>query len=75
MTSTESSTEYNVIDPASWVYKLNLECVDEEDGSMTIHIEWNELDPDLAYWTSLGSEGQEEFIMTALRNALEQYGA
>lgn len=74
MTSKEFSTEFDATDPASWVFKLNLECVDEEDGSMTIHIEWDETDPDLAYWTSLGPEGQEEFIITALRNALDHYG-
>lgn len=73
MTSKESSSEYDATDPTSWVYKLNLECIDEEDGSMTIHIEWDENDPDLAYWTALGSEGQEDFIMTALRNAFDTY--
>ena len=53
----------------SWVYKLNMDCVEEEDGSMTIHIEWDEKDPDLLYWTSLGPKGQEDFILTALRSA------
>ena len=53
----------------SWVYKLNLDCVEEEDGSMTINIEWDEKDPDLQYWTSLGPKGQEDFILTALRSA------
>jgi hypothetical protein len=40
---------------------------------MTIHIEWDENDPELNYWTSLGPEGQEEFILTALRNACAAY--
>ena len=53
----------------SWVYKLNLDCVEEEDGSMTIHIEWDEKDPDLQYWTNLGPKKQENFILTALRSA------
>ena len=53
----------------SWVHKLNLECIEEEDGSMTIHIEWDEKDPDLQYWTHLGAEGQENLILTALRSA------
>jgi len=53
----------------SWVYKLNMDCVEEEDGSMTIHIEWDEKDPDLQYWTNLGAKGQEDFILTALRSA------
>ena len=40
---------------------------------MTIHIEWDENDLDLAYWISLGPQGQEEFILTALRNACAAY--
>jgi hypothetical protein len=37
---------------------------------MTIHIEWDETDPDLEYWTSLGEEGQKTFMIDALHNAL-----
>ena len=55
------------------IEKLQIECIDEEDGSMTIHIEWNENDPDLQWWTNLGAEGQEEFMMTALREACASY--
>jgi hypothetical protein len=55
----------------SWVYKLNLECVEEEDGTMSINIEWDEKDPDLQYWTNLGPKGQEDFILTALRSACD----
>jgi hypothetical protein len=55
----------------SWICKLNLECIEEEDGTMTIHIEWDEKDPDLQYWTNLGQKGQENFILTALRSACE----
>ncbi len=40
---------------------------------MTIHIEWDEKDPDLAYWTSLDSKGQEDFVLTALREACAAY--
>ena len=57
----------------SWIEKLKLECIDEEDGTMSINIEWDENDPELDYWTSLGPEGQEEFILTALRNACAAY--
>jgi len=57
----------------SWIEKLKLECIDEPDGTMTIQIEWDENDPDLDYWTSLGAEGQEQFILTALRNACAAY--
>jgi len=60
--------------PASWVYKLHIEVVDEEDGSGTIQIEWDETDPDLNYWNSLGKEGQEKFIMDALHASFENLG-
>jgi len=57
----------------NWIEKLKLECIDEDDGGMSINIEWDENDPDLDYWTSLGPEGQEEFVLTALRNACAAY--
>jgi hypothetical protein len=57
-----------MLNPSS-IEKLKIECIDEDDGSMTIHIEWDENDPDLQWWTNLGAEGQEEFMMTALREA------
>jgi hypothetical protein len=57
----------------NWIEKLKLECIDEEDGTMSINIEWDENDPELDYWTSLGPQGQEKFILTALRNACAVY--
>lgn len=54
----------------SWIEKLNLEVIDEEDGGCTIHIEWDAEDPDLAEWTSWGEEGQKTFIIESLRQAL-----
>lgn len=51
--------------------KLNIECIDEEDGGCTIQIEWDEADPDLQWWTDLGPEGQEAFIINSLYAALE----
>jgi hypothetical protein len=64
----------NTFDPASWVYKLHIEVINEEDGSATIQIEWDETDPDLDYWNSLGKEGQEKFIMDALHVSFENLG-
>ena len=55
----------------SWTKKLTIECIDEPDGTMTLHVEWDENDPDLAYLTSLGPQGQKDFILTALRLACE----
>jgi hypothetical protein len=64
----------DTFDPASWVYKLHIEVIDEEDGSGTIQIEWDETDPELDYWTSLGKGGQEKFIMDALHASFENLG-
>jgi len=58
---------------AEWVKKLQIECIDEDDGSMTIQIDWDETDPDLQWWTQLGKEGQETFVIDALWAALECY--
>jgi len=55
----------------NWIEKLKIDCIDEEDNSMTIHIEWDEHDPDLEYWTSLGEEGQKTFMIDALYNAIQ----
>jgi hypothetical protein len=53
--------------------KLQINCIDEEDGSMTIHIEWNENDPDLQWWTDLGPQGQESFMINSLQKVLDCY--
>jgi hypothetical protein len=58
---------------SNWIEKLTIECIDEEDGSMSINIEWDETDPELDYWNSLGKEGQEKFILDALTKAIEKY--
>ena len=64
----------DTFDPAGWVHKLHIEVIDEEDGSVTIAIEWDETDPDLDYWNSLGKEGQEKFIMDALHASIKNLG-
>ena len=61
-------------DPAGWVFKLNMEFTEEEDGSATISMQWDETDPDLDYWNSLGKKGQEKFIMDALYASFENLG-
>ena len=53
----------------NWTEKLTIEVIDEEDGGCTIQIDWDETDPDLAEWTSWGPEGQEAFVLDALRAA------
>ena len=57
----------------TWIEKLEVEVIDEEDGGCTICIHWDNKDPDLEYWTSLGEEGQKSFIIEALTNALTCY--
>jgi len=58
---------------ASSIDKLKIECLDEPDGTMSINITWDENDPDLEFWTSLGPEGQETFMLSALREACAPY--
>jgi len=64
----------DAFDPVNWVCKLHIEVINEEDGSATIQIEWDETDPDLDYWNSLGKEGQEKFIMDALYALFKNLG-
>ena len=58
---------------AEWVKKLRIECIDEDDGSMTIQIDWDKNDPNLQWWTQLGEESQKTFVIDALWAALECY--
>ncbi len=55
------------------INKLKIEFIDEEDGLAAIHIDWDENDPDLQWWTDLGPEGQETLMINALREALDCY--
>ena len=67
-TSSWATCNLNSID------RLQINCIDEEDGSMTIHIEWDENDPDLQWWTNLGPESQKTFMIKALTDACDCYG-
>lgn len=58
----------------SSIEKLKIEFIEEDDGSGTIHIEWDGEDPDLQWWTDLGPEGQESFILDALYEACFNHG-
>ena len=66
----EETTVVEEFDPVSWVSKLQVEFIDEEDGSGTINIEWDETDPDLDYWNSLGDEGRKKFVIESLKAAI-----
>lgn len=44
--------------------------MEEKDGSGTIHINWDETDPDLQWWNDLGENGQKSFILDSLHRVL-----
>ena len=69
MQKTSSWATYN---PNS-INKLQIEFIEEEDGTGTINIDWDETDPDLQWWTDLGPEDQESFIIDSLREACDCY--
>ena len=56
---------------ASWINKLQVEVIDQEDGGCTICIEWDDADPDLAEWTSWGEQRQQDFFLKALKTAVD----
>ena len=68
----QKTSSWGMCNPNS-IDKLQVEFIDEEDGSATIHIEWDETDPDLQWWTDLGPEGQKTFMIDALQQALDCY--
>lgn len=73
----ETNKEYRAelwatgLNPES-VFKLDIKFIEEQDGSGTINIEWDETDADLQWWTNLGEEKQKKFIIDALTAAIEQ---
>lgn len=54
----------------SSIEKMQIDYVEEEDGTGTIHIDWDENDPDLQWWNDLGEDGQKSFILDSLHHAL-----
>lgn len=68
-------TEHNdATESTDWVSKLKFTFSEEEDGSGLITIEWDPEDPDLDYWTSLGEEEQQKFIMDGIFKSCETLG-
>ena len=68
----QKMSSWALLNPNS-INKLHIECIDEDDGSMTIHITWDETDLDLQWWTDMGPEGQETFMIDALQQACDCY--
>lgn len=56
----------------NWIDKLQLTTIEEPDGSLTIHINWDPEDPELALWTSWDEEKQKQLFLDALTNALNK---
>ena len=61
-----------MLKPSS-IEKLKIEFIEEDDGSGTIQIDWDDMDPDLQWWTDLGEEGQKSFMLDALHKACSHY--
>jgi hypothetical protein len=55
----------------NWVEKLQLDIEDNEDGSATITISWDQEDPALRFWTELGEEKQQEWLMEVLKDSIK----
>lgn len=55
----------------NWVEKLQLDVKDNEDGSATIIISWDQEDPALRFWTELGEEKQQEWFMEVLKDSIK----
>jgi hypothetical protein len=49
---------------------MQIDFIEEEDGTGTIRIDWDETDPDLQWWNDLGEDGQKSFILDSLHHAL-----
>ena len=65
-------SSWALLNPNS-VNKLKFEWIDELDDTSTLHIDWDETDPDLQWWTDLGPENQKTFIIDSLYSAVECY--
>lgn len=53
----------------NWIEKLEINVIDEEDGSHTIRVDWDDTDPDLELWNSWGDEGRKAFVLESLQLA------
>jgi len=55
------------------INKLQIDFIEETDGSASLHIEWDETDPELQWWTDLGKEGQKSFMIKTLTNVCDSH--
>lgn len=68
-------TEHNdATESTDWVGKLKFIYTEEKDESALLTIEWDQNDPDLDYWTSLGEERQQKFIMDGIFKSCADLG-
>ena len=67
------SNSSKLIAKSSSIEKLQIEFIEEPDGTGTIKIDWDDTDPDLQWWTDLGPKGQEAFIIDSVYEACACY--
>jgi hypothetical protein len=52
--------------------KMTITYTEEQDDGACITFNWDETDPDLAYWTSMSEDEQRSFVLTSLRDSLKE---
>jgi hypothetical protein len=52
--------------------KMTITYTEEQNGGACITFDWDETDPDFAYWTSMSEDEQRSFVLTALRNCIKE---
>ena len=52
-------------------HKMTVDFIEEQDGGLSMIFDWDETDPDLAYWSSISEHEQRSFIKTALLSNLK----
>ena len=60
------NTATNQVPTPAFVKKLKLEVIEDTFGKLTINIDWDEQDPELAEWIGWGDAKQTQFIVDLL---------
>ena len=50
--------------------KMTITCTEENSGGACITFDWDETDPDLAFWTAMSEHEQRSFVLNALLDNL-----
>lgn len=54
--------------------KFTVDFIDEEDGSTTMKVDWDETEPSLQWWTDLTDEQRKACIIGVLADLKEDDG-